>query len=469
MTSDWLSAGFVELGEQGSKVAERADRAKRLLDAVGQRAACAQETRVRKVRALLDHSVVRDDLTRRRVQRHLTAERFNVFEALWVDRREIYHSRFLAYLLDPQQSHDQGTVFLEAFIQAVSRKMHIGETVRWVESLDCGACRVTAEQHAEEAGRIDLVIEFPCGTRIAIENKVDHFEGDRQLPRYREWLDKRSVKRGQQVLVFLTPDGRNSVDDCGEYVRLSYRDLADTLATASSECSPAAVPLLSVLQQYIQLCRRLAERDSEVAAPSKEILEILRDPKALAVALDIASHIPAVKDEVQTTFRKRVLELLGHRLGDDATWIADQKRPWEKYVCIRTKADQGWEHTSSNYSCGVDLLFNKVEGGWFRPANVDLRSRPADNDLSDLEARMSREGMGKPTTSWVCLTNQIDGIPHLVWSDLDNIVAIQRDNLGEGGLDLAGRVANWIWNCFDRYRREIEQLESFKQAAGQWE
>lgn len=469
MTSDRLPEGFVELGEQGGKDAERADRARRLLDELGRRAACAQETRVRKVRALLDHSVVRDDLARRRVRRQLTAERFNVFEALWIDRREIYHSRILAYLLDPRQSHDQGTVFLIAFLQAVSRKMPGGESVEWVGSLDCGACRVTAEHHAEEAGRIDLVIEFPCGTRIAIENKVDHFEGDRQLPRYREWLDKRSVKRGQQVLVFLTPDGRNSVDDCGEYVRLSYRDLADALAAASGECASTAVPLLSTLQQYIQLCRRLAERGDEVAAPSKEILEVLRDPTALAVALDLEPHILAIKDEVKRMFRRRVFEFLATRLGDDTIWTADRKRPWDEYVCIRAKSDQGWGHTSSNYSCGVDLLFDRVEGGWHRPANIDLKNRPADNDSINIETRMVREGLGTPSVTWVCLTNQIDGIPHLVWSDPDDIVAIHRDNLGEGDLDLAERVANWIWDRFDRYRGEIEQLESFKQAAGQRE
>lgn len=469
MKNDRLSEEIAELCEPRDMEVGRAARARHLLDELSRRAASAQESRVRKVRALLDHSMIRDDLAHRLIRGRLSAERFNVFEALSIDRREVYHSRFLAYLLNPRQTHDQGAVFLKAFLQAVRSKMNVGVPEEWLASLNYEDCRVTPERGAEAAGRIDLVLEFPCGTRIAIENKVDHFEGNRQLPRYREWLDKCCGTFGQQVLVFLTPDGRGSVDDCGEYVRLSYQDLAEALAAAVGACPPTSNPLLSVLHQYIQLCRHLAGRGSGVTAPSNEILEILRDPKALAVALDIELHLTAIKDEVKRTFRRRVIELLGRRLGDDPIWTAERKRPWEAYICIRTKADQGMGHASSNYSCGVDLLFSKVEGGWYRPAHINLENQPADHDSSNIEAHMSREGMGTPTPSWVCWTNQLDGIPHLIWSasDPEDVIAIHRDNIGEGGLELAERVANWIWERFDRYREEIEHLESFKIAARQ--
>lgn len=466
--NEQLSEGFAKLCAQRDVGVERAVPSRSSLDDNSRLPASDLETRVGKVRALLDHSAIRDDLAGRRIRRKVSPDRFNVFEALWIDRREVYHSRFLAYLLDPRQHHDQGAVFLKVFLQALSDKMNVAEPDEWLASLNYEACRVTAERDAEAAGRIDLVLEFPCGTRIAIENKVDHFEGNRQLPRYREWLDKRSRSCGKQVLVFLTPEGRVSEDDWVECVRFSYEDLAEALAKASSKCSQTAVPLLAVLHQYIQLCRRLAGRSSEVEAPSKEILEILRDPGNLAVALDVESHLSAIKDEVKKTFRGRVLELIRLRLSDNSIWTAETKRSWDEYVCVKTKADQGWGHTSSNYSCGVVLSFKKLHGGWHRPAHIDLGNRPAVNDSSDIEARMSSEGMGTPTEDWVCCTNHIDGIPHLIWcSDLEDILAIHRDNLGEGGLDLAASVANWIWERFDRYRDEIERLESFKISAGQ--
>lgn len=468
--SDGRLEAFAEPGEQEGNEARRAEQARQLLDGIRLHATRVRAARVAMTRALLEHPMIRDHLTRRRLRRQLTAERFNVFDALWIDRREIYHSRFLAYLLDPRQSHDQGAVFLKAVVGFIGRKMQGAESAEWIESLDYASCRVTAEQHAEEYGRIDLVLEFRCGTRIGIENKVDHLEGERQLPRYREWLDRCGANRGHQVLVFLTPDGRKSVENCGKYVRLSYRDVADALTEASGECSSSAVPLLSTLQQYIQLCRRLAEGGNEVADQSKEILDILRDPERLAVALDVEMHLAVVKEEVKAKFRSRVVDLLNESLREtpgSGLWIAGQKQVWgNSYVCIRTIRDRQGE-ANSNYSCGVYLKFSgQIEGGWHRPA--ELRMWPSDRDTQGLEERMKGEGIGVPRSWWVSWANPSeDGIPHLVWSIPDDIVAIQRDNLGEGGLDLAEKVAAWIWERFKNYRGDIEKLKSFELAEGQ--
>lgn len=466
--SDRRLEAFAEPGEQEGDEARRAEQARQLIDGLRLRAMRVRAARVAMTRALLEHPVIRDDLTRRRLRRQLTAERFNVFDALWIDRREIYHSRFLAHLLDPHQSHDQGAVFLKAVVGAIGRKMHGGETAEWVGSLDYTSCRVTPEQHAEEYGRIDLVLEFRCGTRIAIENKVDHVEGERQLPRYREWLDKHAKKRGRQVLVFLTPDGRKSADACGEYVRLSYRDVANALAEASGECSSAAVPLLSTLHQYIQLCRRLAEGGNEMVDQSKEILDFLRDPEKLAVALDLKMHLRVVEDEAKATFRKRVVDFLNESLRESpgsGVWIAEQRRGWTDYVWIKTVRDR-LNGGGSNYSCGIDLKFShKVEGGWLRPAWIDLKARPTDCDTQPLECRMQNEGLGAPAGWWVGWATPIeDRIPHLNSWEPEDILAIHKDNRGEGGLDLAKRLADWIWMRFEKYRDDIEQLESFKRA-----
>ena len=40
---------------------------------------------------------------------------FNIFEAIGVVRQELRHSDFLAFLLDPHQSHGLGDDFLKAF------------------------------------------------------------------------------------------------------------------------------------------------------------------------------------------------------------------------------------------------------------------------------------------------------------------------------------------------------------------
>src|SRR5437660_8652429 len=42
--------------------------------------------------------------------------RFNIFDALGITRVEIRHSNFLAFILDPAESHGQGQLFLKAIL-----------------------------------------------------------------------------------------------------------------------------------------------------------------------------------------------------------------------------------------------------------------------------------------------------------------------------------------------------------------
>jgi len=42
--------------------------------------------------------------------------RFNIFDALRISHTEIRHSNFLAFILDPAESHGQGQLFLKALL-----------------------------------------------------------------------------------------------------------------------------------------------------------------------------------------------------------------------------------------------------------------------------------------------------------------------------------------------------------------
>lgn len=444
--------------------AHRGDQARHLIAEFGHIQANVRQARLNRARALLSDPVIRDDLTRRRLRRQLTAERFNVFDALRLERREIYHSRFLAYLLDPRQTHDQSALFLKALVGSIIRQLPVETSAHWDTTLHYESCQVAVEKKAKAAGLIDLVLEFRCGTRIAIENKVDHVEGDRQLPRYRAWLNERGGDLSRQVLVFLTPDGRESVDECGEYVRLSYHDLADALAAGRDECPSTALPLLACLQQYIQLCRRLADGGHEMLNQSAEILDFLRNPEKLEIALDISDHVKELEKEIQEQFRDRVIERLQELLRKDSTsglWVAG--RGWPTYICIKT-ARHGPNGANANYSCGIYLQFSgNVHGGWHRPKNISLNERPADCDTLEVEETLKSANLGMPGDWWVgCAYLSSADIPYVTSWELDDKLAICRDNRGEGGLELAARVANWIWVRFVKCRDEIEKLESFK-------
>src|SRR5438552_18477945 len=48
--------------------------------------------------------------------------RFNIFDALGITRVEFRHSNFLAFILDPAESHGQGQLFLKAVLMAMLKR-----------------------------------------------------------------------------------------------------------------------------------------------------------------------------------------------------------------------------------------------------------------------------------------------------------------------------------------------------------
>jgi hypothetical protein len=183
-------------------------------------------------------------LTTRRRQ---FAERFNVFSALRVERRELAHSAFLAYLLDPVAHHDQGARMLKSFLAHLN--IGVGSAT------DLERAKVVSEHAVGELGRLDITISFPNGVIVAIENKVDAREQEQQVARYQEWLaTERRLPHGSHTLIFLTPDGRrpsNESATAGIEVRCcSYQDIARWLLAMTD--LPAR--LATVVKMYADVC-----------------------------------------------------------------------------------------------------------------------------------------------------------------------------------------------------------------------
>jgi hypothetical protein len=154
------------------------------------------------------------------------APRFNLFQLLRVARNERWtHSAFLRELLDPGGCHGQGHLFLETFFEYCWQKAGFDEFPRPAADLSSGLWIVETEKVTAFFGNIDVVLYSPeLQVVLAIENKIDAREQERQLERYATWMARIYPTYGK-ALVFLTPDGRASLTP-GEarYYRLSYRE-----------------------------------------------------------------------------------------------------------------------------------------------------------------------------------------------------------------------------------------------------
>lgn len=187
--------------------------------------------------------------------------RFNIFDALGVARAEIRHSNFLAWLLDPSETHGQGDLFLKAVLMDMFKQSPPERRPLSAAHLD-GADLHDAEVH-REWNHLDLVIV--CRSQkivVAIENKVDSGEHSGQLSRYEKTVrDEYADLR--QMFVFLTPEGDDASDD--DWVPYSYGDLHRVLSRVrKTTVGSLGVDVEAFLDHYLSLVRSRMMNDPEI-------------------------------------------------------------------------------------------------------------------------------------------------------------------------------------------------------------
>ncbi len=150
------------------------------------------------------------------VQLETRFTRFNVFEALGVARRELQHSSFLAFLLDPRESHGLGDLFLRRFLQEVTRLA----PEPTISIIDLDGFDLSRTEVRREYENIDIFLRDPTHKiSVVIENKVGTKQHDDQLKTYAELVTRRFP--GHRFMgVYLTPEGEDSQDS--RYVSTSY-------------------------------------------------------------------------------------------------------------------------------------------------------------------------------------------------------------------------------------------------------
>jgi hypothetical protein len=189
--------------------------------------------------------------------------RFNVFDALRITRREINHSNFLAWLLDPAESHGQGDLFLKAVLMDMLRQARQQGKGVPVSPVELDGSDLQGVEIRREWKNIDLLIS--CQTPsfvVAIENKVDSGEHSGQLKRYRETVDK-EFGEAARIFVFLTPDGE-SASEAG-WVHYAYMDLLKVLARVRRMSSGSLGGDVSVfLDHYLNLIENQFMNNPEI-------------------------------------------------------------------------------------------------------------------------------------------------------------------------------------------------------------
>ncbi len=233
-------------------------------------------------------------------------DRFNVFESIGFIGREVMHSRFLAFLLEPAQNHGLGTLFLKGFLRKVSEstdKVSLPQTFDSADDGDLNQTTVRTEVYTDD-GRIDILLLNEVGEwAMIVENKVWSAEHSDQLDKYHRFVKK--TYPGWRVFgVYLTPYGAapERKEDRETYQPLSYGAVCGIVdGILEGRDSALSADVRMALEHYVQMLRRNIMGDSELARLCSQVYREHRK------ALDT---IYKYRFAQQETIRNKVIELI---------------------------------------------------------------------------------------------------------------------------------------------------------------
>jgi hypothetical protein len=139
-------------------------------------------TDIERARMALEHFIVdNDDL----LNLESRIGKFNIFDALSITHIEIRHSNFLAFILDPAESHGQGQLFLKALLMDLLK--HAPAELRPLSPIDLDGIDLRGVEIRREWKNIDVIIVCKEPRfAVVVENKVNSREHSEQLIRYKK-------------------------------------------------------------------------------------------------------------------------------------------------------------------------------------------------------------------------------------------------------------------------------------------
>lgn len=224
-----------------------------------------------------------------------------------IARSETHHSKFLAWLLNPNESHHTGELALRKLLNIVVRRgieqnnqskvfQWFKKTVLTSASLSLTSAsnvQVLTESYVEAQGkkgakgRIDiLVTNLALGDElinIVIENKIYSNEHDEQTTTYFEGINKKHHDK-RNIFLYLTPksnwempkvDGPSCT--CKDFIEINYQDILTEVLTSILE-EPISSATRSAIEDYIHCITSpsIHSKNYNTMAVDKETNEMLK-------------------------------------------------------------------------------------------------------------------------------------------------------------------------------------------------
>ena len=261
----------------------------------------------------------------------------NIFQILRITKNEIRHSNFLSWLLDPNQSHKLGEIFLKRFLREVFSSDKFGD----IDQVDVEGMDLSKVEIQREWKNIDILIKLE-NVVVCVENKVLSKEHSNQLKRYKEIIENQFPNH-HQTFVFLTPEGSSSEDESESYEPISYEFIIESLDRIISVYGESLnEQVKNYIKDYITIIKRELMGTDKLTELSKKIYQNHRELFDF-----IIEHKPELVDDLSLIMKEEVNKR-GWILGSENKYFVRFLTPKIKdLIYYNTETKNGWNKRES--------------------------------------------------------------------------------------------------------------------------
>ena len=261
----------------------------------------------------------------------------NIFQILRITKNEIRHSNFLSWLLDPNESHKLGDIFLKRFLREVFSSDKFGN----IDQVDVEGMDLTKVTIQREWKNIDILIVLE-NVVVCIENKVLSKEHSNQLMRYREVIESNYPKH-KQTFVFLTPEGDTSESESETYEPISYEFIVNSLERIISVYGESLnQQVKNYIKDYITIIKRELMGTDKLTKLSKKIYQNHKELFDF-----IIEHKPELVDDL-SKIMKEELSKRGWILGSENKYYVRFLTPEiQDLIYYNNQTKNGWNKRES--------------------------------------------------------------------------------------------------------------------------
>jgi len=319
-------------------------------------------------------------------------DKVNLFDVLNSSRMEIRHSNVLSWLMTPTAKHGLKDDYLVAVIHELVRSEIVPESdqVKLLCADWSDAC-----VYREWFGLDILIVSKSLKYIIAIENKIDSQDHDKQLSRYKKSVDD-AYPGYNRLFVYLTPEGVKPCEDDSECWRpFSYSSISAALNSVK-QMAGLDTHAKTIISNYHEIVRREIMEDEEL----KEICQSIYKEHAEALKLifdNIAIGGSPLREEMERILKalesKKMIALCVDK--GRYTKPAFHTPEMDKYFGKR-------RHSAEGGTWGNDYLY----AFWFDrryPERIDLRFEVApyetnEEELEKINALLDAMGCKRKTS-----------------------------------------------------------------------